>query len=778
MISVATNEPFVANAHRKPNQPVSLPALARHLAFRKDDADLDENKWIERIERLILTLFVNLEVRQGRVHTPPASISNLRRAEAPADRRHSDPNQVSVAVPIELIRRSYILNLNQVSQTDAIIPDGNKYETVVINATFSDLPILVRFEVFEEFFTLSLFLEFQSVIGFPIGNSEKSEAFRQLINGLNVREPSEGLCFDQKDEKASRAQITLEKLWSEFDSVLYASMSNDDVTKTTGFSIVPYKGNEAAIPAGFEVFADFRGFLLGLDKFGTILSGSQRQRFPDRVQTFEHFNKGDDKTLEFVAKVFPLILPDRSVAPSSKFEAVEFTWSTFENNTCLYGSALNRPQTLPHGGSLTYVLLFDHSDWRSVGRLVGRLHTMGTVRVAALLDFDRIVIRDQILSSIDLELNRIAPSENELTVAMQIHLAFGRLDERLTRFVQFCSAITSKVGEDLNVKLEGTHTSILESLRTRREELDSFKRNFEPKLRVKDRDPLGWRKRWQYGPARKCLLRLKGNLKDIQKLCEVALGSDTNPKRLWSSERATWRNLRSEAKQIEREIRNITETTSSEQFRARNLGDILHALQSMTDHLKFGLAYRHARSRYHRHLFNALAEAMQVKAIRGFQRYDEFVLHRLYRAYSMIESVKAKHEATWARALDVQKRVRERTTEKHMWRLLTIQDFGEIVLVFVIAPHYLYETLWEYVYRQGKDIDLLKITLQDPEKGIPDAHTIVLMHGHPLIYIFCGIIVVLWLITRGHRPIMRLIRWVVKLFSSAYYMALRLSASA
>ena len=136
-------------------------------------------------------------------------------------------------------------------------------------------------------------------------------------------------------------------------------------------------------------------------------------------------------------------------------------------------------------------------------------------------------------------------------------------------------------------------------------------------------------------------------------------------------------------------------------FKRENLNNISHALQSMNSGLKFGLSYRSGRSKYHRQLFESLAASTDVRPVPGYQKYDDFVRHRLYRSYNMIAAAEIKHANILKRTIELQRWCEDEDARERYNRHLAIQDYGEIMLVFALVPYYissiLSELLDEYI---------------------------------------------------------------------------------
>jgi hypothetical protein len=95
-----------------------------------------------------------------------------------------------------------------------------------------------------------------------------------------------------------------------------------------------------------------------------------------------------------------------------------------------------------------------------------------------------------------------------------------------------------------------------------------------------------------------------------------------------------------------------------------------------------GMSYRVERSRYYVEQFNANLEALRIRRLEGYQRYDEFVRHRLGPVFDFIHRLGIRRErAVNALSLLDQFQIDE--------DIRTIQAYGEVVLFGALVPYYL-----------------------------------------------------------------------------------------
>jgi hypothetical protein len=123
-----------------------------------------------------------------------------------------------------------------------------------------------------------------------------------------------------------------------------------------------------------------------------------------------HFFKEDN--LDWVDSIQPILL---SLEPDEindlAADPVEYTFSRFFHDRCIYGSGFG-PQVddlKPNSGDpLTYLLLFGYDEHRQMGRLLQRVNTLGTVRIAAIHDLPDIKhVVDHTLVDIEKQLRNL-----------------------------------------------------------------------------------------------------------------------------------------------------------------------------------------------------------------------------------------------------------------------------------------------------------------------------------------------------------------------------------
>jgi len=493
------------DAHRKPYQSIRAPALTRHLVFRKTLQDVEhEAGWVTRIESIILTCLKQLH----KCGSGPVRVGNFR----------SSPITCTPDTSVQLLRNSYArlkagpdtstevqkATADWMAQTP--LRGGARYETVNVEAAWRNLGLVLRFELFEEYFTCTTTLELRldqkfaqehkidttALMGTPeaaaLDNMVKewkrlfTTAVRDGVMGVKDVDAAQRLAINQ-------ATVTLtDTVWREFDGAVLGP-AFDSRTRVVVFeyaSPMPQDGvsqTERRAEPPDEIAAHFTGVVLGLDPVlgcdGEIRGAGMDTEFERNMSRAKRamrnpcaFNSPGAEN--WAGALFPFLIEASEVAQRiplgnsarSPFETSEYTWSTFDGGRCLYGSGFG-PQS-DFGAPLQYVMLFDHDDHRSIGRAVHRLHTLGTLRLAALFDADRSIRHAEVLSSLDAELILIETTVGKYAVGQRQ----WRDWDALARALRLLCTVLGEERQVVIAGLEGTFHTVNESRHYERALLD------------------------------------------------------------------------------------------------------------------------------------------------------------------------------------------------------------------------------------------------------------------------------------------------------------------
>ncbi len=414
----------MSGAHRKPAYEVGAPSITWHLAFwntyevdydSKTKSSKRRSEWIESIEMLILHVYHNLrkhKVLKCAQWAEPA-LFNLQPFRGQPD------------YELRLLQRIY--NKDSDSESGLYEPIGyldreltpdhdsrhSDFETVHIDAVWNSMPIDIRFEVPDEFFTITLTIDFSRMMPQPrTGGVERrrrrrrsefdleNETFRSAAGALYLvthladqrfSELTKGHTSSFKDQAVNSLTSCAEHLY--FD--IWKSLEEDI-----------FRGNSDLHAMGKlgKRFADFRNLSLQCNKTGSALINPwkedserhlieiPREETSLRDRIVNNSLKDDGLVLDWVDAIHPILLSvepkevnflaDASVAA----DPVEYTFTRFCDKRCIYGSGFG-PQVeddLKKGDPLTNIVLFGFGERREMGRMLLRLNSCGTLRLAAL----------------------------------------------------------------------------------------------------------------------------------------------------------------------------------------------------------------------------------------------------------------------------------------------------------------------------------------------------------------------------------------------------------
>ena len=391
---------IVSGAHRKPTYAIGTPSISRHLTFWRPhivgERPIGESQWIHQIELLILAIYDRF-IELGASSSQPPWVSNLQQS----------PN-VEDGVYLSLLRHKYLKNKiareSDRSPLRTVSDSLGRYEAVHLEGIWFSLPVSVRIEVFEEYFTLTLTIDF-SRIPSSLGGSqhempcESGEKIATLLRDqlqLLARMATERL-WNIKKRKPRRVPkgVDIQKsrrpskflfltIWKIFDRILLNRALSQVDRNIVGAIFADFRNLSLrrVLPAAFD--AD-HGIITSAQSVSADLS-------PRVCIEGYPFQKGDD--VDCVDAIFPILLaiepPGLPNHPPA--EAIEYCFSKL-NERCIYGSGFGAQSTTTRGKGepLTYITLFAHDERREIGRVLNRLHTLGTARHAALYGLSELI---------------------------------------------------------------------------------------------------------------------------------------------------------------------------------------------------------------------------------------------------------------------------------------------------------------------------------------------------------------------------------------------------
>lgn len=656
------------------------------MAFRRITSARDD-EWYEAIEDLILSTF-HAAVTQGQANSKPARkltyISNLH--QQPVAVAHTEAGTQKL---IQLLRNTYEYRVETgtAAHSDKSRAPG-RYESAVISGFWHDMHFWIRFETFEEYFSVTTKLCLDS----DASTSDATDEWRRvahmalnptikIINDRYKLISTDPTAVPPKlltDAERNRVDYLFNGLWNDFRAKLFDAA----FSRTKPFiSSNRTRSPRDALGLAESAFADFRSLYLGLDFSAGIPCeefiklGIREARTEDQISRPLPFRSrivGSSQLAErkeyysnaWVEALLPILMAQdgyhSNTAWHPPIEPIEYTFSQFGNAECIYGSGFGAqfqpedPGATSSNSPLVYVVLALHDEWRQLGRTAQRLHTLGTLRLAALFELRKLMVRDRILLALEEELGQFD------TVRTPEKLR-NRLKEALETFsvVSRTKAVEAHVGQEYARRL----TQISEALET-----------YTTATRT-------WIDLLQYRRHRKQLIELLRPMVDELEAAKEKLKMEELPSRETTSDLDALRN-------VIRSANLFIESDDLTTFRAAVLDQVRKALSGMNEGVREGITYRAARSRYSTELFASLCDAMRIREIAGYQPYDLFVKHRLERAFRLVQAIDARFRQVSSKEEQLRSRLTAAKSVRHQGVLSRLQSAAEHAFWFVLAPYY------------------------------------------------------------------------------------------
>lgn len=456
---------LLSAAHRKPPYWIGTPSITWHQGFWKPElprvtkedrrakraeqlteAEWEE-KWITSIEYFILDIYMRL---LNNAYLEPGSPLRFRKEWDKLERdglfisNLQLDQQNARDAHVMLLRHRYVRNLNGTGfqrnpntgryEKDPRFPflgkelkdpkrpkpaSRSRYETVHLESFWRTMPISIRVEVFDEYFTLMTTLDLSR-------RTERTATLGQFVEAGNpvcntVFKSMNAVIAKANAAYTKRVTNTGERIEkSRFAAELEDPARNLYYSVWEKFSadvLMPAKDLDTKQRLGW-VFADFRNIALRRGLPGDdlrrslipdIAKQSRDNRYKDRP-FYEGAPFSETEAVDWTEAVFPILLaPEARTRHSYPAATIEYTFSRLARSRCIYGSGFGAPTSQhPDGVPLTYVTLFTHSHVQPIGRVISRLVTAGTCRMAALYGLNRMRASAQVLADLDRELDAIA----------------------------------------------------------------------------------------------------------------------------------------------------------------------------------------------------------------------------------------------------------------------------------------------------------------------------------------------------------------------------------
>ena len=420
-------EAFMGGGRRKPSLPVGGPAVTWQLAFWiPRSLALEHDKWVRRIERFIIALYRHLVAEGLAPHT-----RSFQKATG------------------EL----YLLNnIYKVGARPRVIPKQvTRYQMFRVRISYGGLPVSISLELHDEYFTLSTLID----LAWPATpNTHKArdadyENIGALADAMNsfvditarqyaaaCHQDSESIKGDSRRSLEGPYRTIYEEVWKIFFARIFQPAHRNSGQNRHSL------GN---------MFADFRGFIVCADDEALSVRPARFKKLPSTAarvgsNTFDALD-----ALRRVDALVPWLKADPAFTSQDDdkdadwTEPVEFTLTKFLDHRVIYGSALGAQLSRRRGvqAPVTNITMARNQARWQLGRLVDRVQTLGTLRLAALYDFQFLIEAGYNLRQIDSKLERLSgrllpdmldnhtPEPTETIRAMTTELI--RLSRQLTR---------------------------------------------------------------------------------------------------------------------------------------------------------------------------------------------------------------------------------------------------------------------------------------------------------------------------------------------------------
>ena len=390
-----------SSAHRKPAPVLGAPGLVQHLAYWKPrhcSGPRGRSDWHKQVDFFLYRLFAVLyndavvqDSGSGQRGSVPAYFDcpnwDQARAKLYLFRSETDVRADQQLVPCSL--DSFEMHFRAISKAERSV----RYEIFTLFTRFHGIPITVRAELRHEFWTLCFLADFSRPIerGSWALQAKMFDAFEELAAFFQTR-----MSHDRADDTPVTEEVR---------SGLYQLKRNfyDDFHNLIQTEILLncLNGSGSKQAAIGEIFADFRGLALhivgnnsklGPSSFRIALPPTDGRILRRRVEDVDGEAFCTSRSLRIVDGLWPAIREFFATHdPKDKrrqSEKPEFTITRFQNMRSIYVSSLGRYMSNDGNGAdpvRFLVLTSSPSRWQ-LGRLVERLVSMGTLRLAAIFD--------------------------------------------------------------------------------------------------------------------------------------------------------------------------------------------------------------------------------------------------------------------------------------------------------------------------------------------------------------------------------------------------------
>jgi Protein of unknown function (DUF3422) len=418
---------LMGGARRKPALPIAGPAVTRHVAFFYPNyPGLKREIWVDRIEAYILALYYHLKNNKYAPYTRSLKNDDSR---------------------LHLLDNSFVVTETYAHNAKPIRQRASRYQTFRVRFYYGQMPVSVSVELHDEYFTISTIMDLawpphdcdshdtdcittNSLIK-AIGDFATIAGKRLTHTGQTAGES--GLKQRHQADFTQAYQFIYETIWERFHEAIFEQ---------------PLKMTENACKCELGgIFADFRGFIAAIgDKNDFInIPGSHVSKYSLKQRIGEG-NFTDAEAVHYADVLLPWLKADKGFAQEKqdtepdRTEPVEFTVSLLLRQRALFASALGAQLSRIKGeqGPVTYTALCKNTARWQAGRLIDRIHMLGTLRIAALYNLPHLIQADNQLRELEGEIKTFVsplPEQSDDLEDEQPEQA-GKLEEKVRGWLQ------------------------------------------------------------------------------------------------------------------------------------------------------------------------------------------------------------------------------------------------------------------------------------------------------------------------------------------------------
>jgi hypothetical protein len=434
----------VSGAHRKPPPLIGAPALILHYALWQPD--LDAASWHLGVDLFLCNVF---RILRGEICLDKELVSPNYDYEG--DNLYLFRHVVKKISDIGLHEMEWISS----NYLEPFFPEriNMRYDVFSVRTVFHGINLTVRAELYSEFFTLSFTSDFDIINGNRSEVNPYAKDFfdiYQLIKALFKSHAGKDIVDIVPSNSSNRLKQINRTLHRRFRDVI-----TDKIIKKSIKSLG--NGNEQLLGT---VFGEFHGAVFGLQPsfrgltsidVGDTPAKPKTRTIQSQVGTHKFSN---DVATRVVDAMWPLIkeiqrYKDQEEKDEGHYGKPEFTATLFQDRRSIYISSLGwldprleSQEVRP----IVYTLVVSYRSRWALGRLIERMHMMGTLRLAAMRDIEKITSAGEDLKSLEETLRQ---AEERLNTSGSLHQELNG-----TALAQQCLATGSHIKFGLMHRVE------------------------------------------------------------------------------------------------------------------------------------------------------------------------------------------------------------------------------------------------------------------------------------------------------------------------------------